>query len=124
MSTARERERERRRRRTALRATTTDADESAAPPAQATAPARQPGIVPMPEWKWLTFPVFMALALGLFIGVWLGVPAGVANENGNGLAVTVLYLGTAIFLGLALSRFSVRWMQSRNWVKPRPAKKR
>ena len=120
MSTARERERERRRRRVAAR----DVASPGLPEPEAKAPAPPPGVVPLPAWRWRTFPVFMALAVGLFAGVWIGVPAGIASENGNGIAVTILYLGTAVLLGAALSRFTVRWMQSRSWVKPRPAKKR
>lgn len=123
MSTARERERERRRRRVSARTA-----EEAAAPARSEADTRAattlPGVVPLPSWKWRTFPVFMALAIGLFAGVWIGVPAGIASENGNGIGVTILYLGTAVLLGAALSRLTVRWMQSRSWVKPRPARKR
>ena len=123
MSTARERERERRRRRVSARA----ADEGTASvhaEAEGKPASTLPAVLPLPAWKWRTFPVFMALAIGLFAGVWIGVPAGIASENGNGIGVTILYLGTAVLLGAALSRFTVRWMQSRSWVKPRPAKKR
>ena len=78
-------------------------------------------IQPMPDWKWMTFPVFFALSLGLFIGVFVGVPSGIANEHGNSLPSLVVFLGAAIILGFALSRVTTRWLLARNWAR---AKKR
>ena len=71
----------------------------------------------LPNWQWRTFPVFFAAAAGLFFGVFIGVPAGVANENGNGLVTTVIFLAVAIIFGAALSRITTRWILSRRWAK-------
>ncbi len=76
-------------------------------------------IQPLPDWNWKTFPVFFALAAGLFIGVFIGVPAGIANENGNNLITTVVFLSVAIIFGAALSRVTTRWILSRRWAKAR-----
>ena len=76
----------------------------------------------LPDWRWMTFPVFFALALGLFIGVFVGVPAGIANEQGNGTPAFVMFILAAIFLGTALSRFTTRWILARRWIQPRVKK--
>ena len=70
-----------------------------------------------PNWQWKTFPVFFALAVGLFIGVFVGIPAGIANEHGNTIPSLVMFLVAAILLGAGLSRFTTRWMLARNWPK-------
>lgn len=84
-----------------------------------------PTIVPMPPWKWRTFPVFFAFALGLFLGSWAGGLSGfVSADSGNNLPLNVVYVVSAIFMGLALSRLMTRWMISKQWVRPRAKKKR
>jgi hypothetical protein len=78
---------------------------------------------PLPNWQWRTFPVFAALSFGLFIGVLAGVPAGIVNEHGNGVPVTIVYIIPAIMLGLTFSRLGTRYLLSKNWVKPRKKKR-
>lgn len=78
---------------------------------------------PMPQWRWRTFPVFTALALGLFIGVLFGIPAGVLSEQGNGSLIIVVWVVPAIMLGLAFSRIMTRFLLSKNWIKPRPPRR-
>jgi hypothetical protein len=91
---------------------------SKAPPVKPAATAAG-GPRPLPQWRWRTFPVFFALSLGLFLGVFLGTAAAVASDNGNDVAATIIFLASAAMLGLAFSRITVRWIVSRNWVKPR-----
>ncbi|MCC6382186.1 MAG: hypothetical protein IT304_06730 [Dehalococcoidia bacterium] len=81
-------------------------------------------VQPLPPWKWRTFPVFFALAVGVFLGVYGGVLAGYVNgRDGNGTPTLVLFVVAAILLGFAFSRLMTRWMIGRRWVKPR-AKRR
>ncbi|MBA4180958.1 MAG: hypothetical protein C0506_10255 [Anaerolinea sp.] len=75
----------------------------------------------MPEWKWRTFPVYFGFALGGFVGLYFGViVAGVDNSA----FTTVVFIGFALLLGFGLSRISTRFLISRQWVKPRPRRKR
>lgn len=92
---------------------------------QESPPAQRPGFVPvpLPAWRWRTFPVYFAFAMGLFLGVYAGAIAGIVNENGNNVPMLVVFLVAAIMLGLGLSRLTTRWMMSRNWIKPRPRKR-
>lgn len=76
---------------------------------------------PMPEWKWKAFPVYFAFALGGFIGLYFGVIVQAAN---NPVLTTAVFIGFALLLGFGLSRISTRFLISRQWVKPRPRKKR
>jgi hypothetical protein len=89
--------------------------------APAAAPQAQPATpwepTPLPEWHWRTLPVFFAFSLGGFIGLELGIIAGNSGSNGPALGISVIF---ALMLGLAFSRFAVRLMISRRWVKPRP----
>ena len=81
------------------------------------------GVMPLPQWKWRTFPVFFALAAGLFLGTWIGSLTGiVAAENDNSLPMNTALIIAAILFGAALSLFATRFMMSRQWVKPRPAR--
>ncbi|MGE5595669.1 MAG: hypothetical protein ACM3S1_06480 [Hyphomicrobiales bacterium] len=86
-------------------------------------PKVAPGVVPMPKWQWKTFPVFFALAFGLFVGTWVGGLSGfVAGDQGDSTPLNIAYVVSAILMGAALSRFMTRWMISRQWIKPRPQK--
>ncbi len=86
-------------------------------------PAVQRALLPLPQWRWRTFPVFFALSFGIFIGVYLGWFAGyIAADTGNQTMTTVVFIIAAIFLGASLSRLTTRFMLSRNWIKPRPRK--
>lgn len=98
-----------------------------AAPATAAAPAADSRAVvttiPLPDWKWRTFPVLFALSAGLFIGIWIGSLAGiVAADDGNSTPMNVALIGAALLFGGVLSRFATRWMMSRQWIKPRTAK--
>lgn len=71
-------------------------------------------ILPLPQWNWRTFPVFFAFALGLFLGSYFGVLAGdIQARNDNPVLVWVIFITSALLLGLAFSRFTTRWMLSR-----------
>lgn len=75
----------------------------------------------MPDWKWKTFPVYFAFSVGGFIGLYMGViVAGVENS----VFTTVVFVAFALMLGFGLSRVSTRFLISRQWVKPRPRRKR
>ena len=96
------------------------------PAAAAVAPAEtkeqpQPAAraVPLPDWKWKTFPVYFAFALGGFIGMYTGVIAGV--NSGYFSIIAVVW---AILLGVGFSRFSTRWILSRQWAKRQAAKRK
>lgn len=79
--------------------------------------------IPLPNWKWRTFPVLFALSAGLFVGVWVGSLAGiVAADDDNSTPMNVALIGAALLFGGVLSRFATRWMMSRQWIKPRPAR--
>jgi hypothetical protein len=73
-----------------------------------------------PEWHWRTFPVFFALAAGLFVGMYLGIIAAAVG----GVFSIVVFIAIAVFMGLGLSRLSTRWLLERNWIKPRARKPR
>lgn len=119
MSTSRRRSRRRRDHETGPAA--------AAAPAAPAAPGpggRSPSLPPLPAWHWRTFPVYFALSFGLFAGVYLGAAGVWLDYEGNGTFLVVVQVIAAIFFGFALSRIAVRWMVSRNLVKPRTARKR
>lgn len=76
---------------------------------------------PMPEWKWATLPVFFMFSLGLMIGLQVGVIAGYADSSGLFLGASAII---ALMLALGFSRLMTRFLLSRNWIKPRPARTR
>jgi len=73
---------------------------------------------PLPEWKWRTMPVFIALSAGLFVGLYLGMVA-----TGTGIAATVIFLVVAGMLGISVSRYVMRLLMQRGIIKPQ-AKRR
>ena len=79
-------------------------------------------IQPMPGWRWKTFPVYFALALGLFLGVFAGASGQAANDNGNGVAILVIFVIAAILLGAGFSRLTTRYLLARNWARRAPKK--
>ena len=83
------------------------------------APAYVP--VAMPAWKWKTFPVYFAFAVGGFIGLYAGV---VVQATENSALTYAVFVAFALLLGFGLSRLTTRFLISRNFVKPRPARKR
>lgn len=83
------------------------------------APVTAARVLPLPDWKWKTFPVYFAFALGGFIGMYTGVIAGV--NSGYFSIIAVVW---AILLGVGFSRFSTRWIMSRQWAKRQTAKRK
>ena len=83
------------------------------------APSHVP--VAMPNWKWKTFPVYFAFSVGGFIGLYFGV---IVQATENSALTSGVFVGFALLLGFGLSRLTTRFLISRNWVKPRPARKR
>jgi hypothetical protein len=95
----------------------------AARPAGATqattnAPPWEP--TPLPEWRWMTVPVFFMFSLGGFLGLEIGIVAGSVGNSRAISAVSVLF---ALMFGLAFSRVTTRFLISRRWIKPRPRKR-
>jgi hypothetical protein len=72
--------------------------------------------IPMPDWKWKTFPVYFAFAIGGFIGMYTGVVAGAAESNNY---FTIIAIFWAVLLGFGFSRFTTRWIVSRQWARRR-----
>lgn len=93
----------------------------APPPGTApqTPAATQP--LPLPPWKWRTFPVFFMFSLGGFLGLYMGVIAGAAE---SGAFFTVFSIIWAVMLGAAFSRLSTRWIVSRRWARKQARAKR
>lgn len=77
-------------------------------------------LAPLPDWDWRTFPVYFALTLGLFAGVYIGAAAGYAESEGNSTPMTVAFIVSAILFGFALSRFTSRFLINKGWLKPKP----
>ncbi|MGH2634290.1 MAG: hypothetical protein ACRDG3_12830 [Tepidiformaceae bacterium] len=71
---------------------------------------------PMPDWKWKTFPVFFALAIGGFVGLYMGIVVQAAN---NSEVSTFVFVAFALPLGFGFSKLSTRWVLSRRIVKLR-----
>lgn len=76
--------------------------------------------VAMPNWKWKTFPVYFAFSVGGFIGLYFGV---IVQATENSALTYGVFVAFALLLGFGLSRLTTRFLISRNWVKPRPAKR-
>ena len=74
---------------------------------------QQPAAPPLPEWRWRTMPVFIALSFGLFVGLYLGMVA-----TGTGIAATVIFLIVAGMLGISVSRYVMRLLMQRGIIKP------
>lgn len=99
----------------------------AAGPAETTAaattkePPKEPARpLPMPDWKWKTFPVYFAFAIGGFLGMYTGVVASVDDSR----YFTIVAIFWAVLLGFGFSRFSTRWILSRRWAKQQAAKRK
>ncbi len=73
----------------------------------------------MPAWKWRAFPVFFAFAAGGFIGLYMGIFS--ASSSAFFVFASALW---AVLLGLGFSRFTTRWIMSRQWAQRRAAAKR
>jgi hypothetical protein len=58
---------------------------------------------PISQWKWLTFPVFCALAVGLFAGYNVGLIA-----RGQSRVEQVATLGFAVLFAFAMSQLATR----------------
>jgi VIT1/CCC1 family predicted Fe2+/Mn2+ transporter len=93
-----------------------------APAAPGVAPQMPPRVsAAMAPWHWRTFPVYFAFSLGGFIGLYLGIISQAVNNSILSLVVFILF---ASLLGFGLSRITTRVMVSRNWVRPRPPRKK
>lgn len=77
----------------------------------------QPVIASLPEWKWRTFPVFMAFSFGGFLGMYLGF---FAAEIGSAWYTTIIFVFFATMVGFGLSRLGTRWLMQRGTIRPRP----
>lgn len=77
---------------------------------------------PMPAWRWRTFPVYMAFAVGGFLGLYMGLLAGATG--GDSVFTMVVFVFWALLLGFGLSRLVSRWMISRGWSRARTAKRK
>lgn len=96
---------------------------TAAPAQMATTPTSGAGVgrPAPPKYQWRQFPVYFALCLGMFIGLELGLIAGWLESS---LLTTLFSAGVAVLLGFGVARLVVVWMIGRNWVKPRPRRRR
>ncbi len=81
---------------------------------------REPGA----NWNWRTFPVYFAFALGMFVGLYLGLLAYAADEGGDGWFTTGIFIAVAIMLGLGLSRITTNWLVRRRFIKARGQQKK
>lgn len=71
-----------------------------------TAPAGKGTMTP---WKWRTFPVFFAFALGGFVGLYMGIFS--AESPGFFVFASAFW---AVILGLGFSRITTRWIASKS----------
>jgi hypothetical protein len=94
------------------------ATEAPAPAAAGSTPTGR--TIPMPDWKWKTFPVYFAFAIGGFVGMYTGVIAGAAESSTYFTFIAIFW---AVLLGFGFSRFTTRWIVSRQWAR-RQARKR
>lgn len=90
-----------------------------APAAPQPAAAEAQRATPLPAWQWRTFPVFFAFAAGGFAGLYMGIFAG--ESSGFFVFASAFW---AVLLGLGFSRFTTRWIMSRQWAQRRAATKR
>ncbi len=63
----------------------------------------------MPPWKWRTFPVFFAFALGGFVGLYMGIFS--AESPGFFVFASAFW---AVILGLGFSRITTRWIANKS----------
>ncbi len=82
------------------------------------APKQQAAPPPLAEWRWRTMPVFIALSVGLFVGLYLGIAV-----QGSGIVATIVFLIVAGMLGISVSRYVMRLLMQRGIIKPQ-AKRR
>ncbi len=75
--------------------------------------AKQQAAPPLAEWRWRTMPVFIALSVGLFVGLYLGIAV-----QGSGIVATVVFLIVAGMLGISVSRYVMRLLMQRGIIKP------
>jgi len=60
-------------------------------------------------WKWRTFPVFFAFALGGFVGLYMGIFS--AESPGFFVFASAFW---AVILGLGFSRITTRWIANKS----------
>jgi hypothetical protein len=78
-----------------------------------------PASTPSLGWKWRTFPVYFAFALGSFLGVYAGILSAWLNDEGESWLATSIFIAVAIMMGLGLSRLTTRWLVTRRWIRTR-----
>jgi hypothetical protein len=79
---------------------------------------------PLPQWKWKTFPVYFAFALGGFIGAYVGYLTGfVHGDSGSALPSTIMFGVAAILLGFGVARLGVRGLMGWGIIRPTPKRK-
>lgn len=76
-----------------------------------------PALPALPEWRWRTFPVFMAFSFGGFLGMYLGY---FAAEIQSAWYTTAVFVVFATMVGFGLSRMGTRWLMRRGTIRPRP----
>ena len=74
--------------------------------AQASGPQGKEALAP---WKWRTFPVFFAFALGGFTGLYMGI---FSTESPGFFVFASAFW--AVILGLAFSRMTTRWIAGKS----------
>lgn len=78
----------------------------------------------LPEWKWRTFPVYFAFALGGFIGAYCGYLTGFVHaDSGNSLPSTIMFGIAAVLLGFGVARVGVRGLMGWGVIRPSPKRK-
>ena len=75
-----------------------------------------------PVWHWRTFPVFMAFAVGGFLGLYMGLLA--YATGGDSVYTMAAFVFWALLLGFGLSRFVSTWMVSRGWSRARSVRRK
>ncbi len=65
-------------------------------------------------------PVFAALSIGLFVGLYLGL----LIQGTNSTVITVIFLGVAGMLGISVSRIIMRLLMQRGIIKPQARRRR
>ncbi len=91
-----------------------------APQAGAPSAPAAPRPLPLPEWKWRTFPVYFAFALGGFVGLYMGLIAGASEGTAWFTFFSIFW---AVLLGAGFSRLSTRWILSRRWTRGQARRK-
>lgn len=78
----------------------------------------------LPVWRWKTFPVYFAFALGGFIGAYAGYITGfVHSDSGNSVPSTVMFGVAALLLGFGVAKIGVRGLMGWGVIRPSARRK-